>query len=211
MDEKEKVAIVTGGGAGIGQALCVALARRGMNVVVADLDGEKAEETVRQIQQVRGRASSATVDVAIEEGVRGLVDRTVSEHGRLDVMINNAGIGIGGDVRDLSLDHWQQVFAVNWWGVLHGTRAAYAQMTRQGFGHIVNVASMSGLLPHPFNAPYSASKHAVVGLSLALRHEADVHGVRVSVVCPGYVETDIFRTAKMINVDDEKRQGLPRR
>lgn len=206
----DEVAIVTGGGSGIGRALCIALAQQGARVIPADLDKEGAEETVRQILDTRGWASPSVIDVANEEDVERLVADVVSEHGRLDYMFNNAGIAVGGDARDLSLEHWDKVFAVNWQGVLFGTRFAYAHMTKQGFGHIVNVASLSGLLPHPFNTPYNASKHAVVGLSKGLRLEAADLGVRVSVVCPGYVETPILRTVKVLNVPDEKMRDFPR-
>jgi len=204
----DRIAVVTGGGAGIGRAVCAELARRGAAVVVADVDGEKAEKTANEIAGEGGRATSAAIDVSVEGEVQHLVDATVSRHGRLDYLFNNAGIAIGGDARDLTLEHWDKVFAVNWRGVLYGTQAAYRQMVEQGFGHIVNVSSLAGLLPQPFNAPYCASKHAVVGLSLALRYEGADLGVRVSVVCPGYVRTGITKSSKVVNVPDEKRERL---
>jgi NAD(P)-dependent dehydrogenase (short-subunit alcohol dehydrogenase family) len=204
----DRIAIVTGGGSGIGRAVCAELVRRRATVVVADLDQDKAEKTVAQITEEGGRATSAAVDVSVEDQVQHLLDATVSRYGRLDYLFNNAGIAIAGDVRDLTLEHWEKVFAVNWRGVLYGTRAAYAQMAKQGFGHIVNISSIFGLLPYPFNAPYCASKHAVVGLSLALRYEGADLGVRVSVVCPGYVMTEILTSFQVLNVPDEKRDRL---
>jgi NAD(P)-dependent dehydrogenase (short-subunit alcohol dehydrogenase family) len=126
--------------------------------------------------------------------VQELVDETVRDYGRLDYMFNNAGIGMGGEVRDMDLEHWRRVLEVNLWGVTCGTSAAYEEMVRQGFGHIVNTASLAGLIPLPMVAAYCATKHAVVGLSASLRAEAAALGIKVSVVCPGFVETGIFRS-----------------
>jgi NAD(P)-dependent dehydrogenase (short-subunit alcohol dehydrogenase family) len=203
-----RIAIVTGGGSGIGRALCAELARRGATVVVADRSRERAEEAAGQIAEQGGRATSAVVDVAAEDQVKRLVEAAVARHGRLDLMVNNAGTAIGGNARDLTDAQWEDVFAVNWGGVLHGTRTAYERMTRQGYGHIVNVSSLAGLLPQPFNAPYCASKHAVVGLSLALRYEGADLGVKVSVVCQGYVRTGIATASEMVNVSDENRRRI---
>ena len=107
------------------------------------------------------------------------------------------------DARDLELAHWQSVIEVNLMGVVHGTHAAYLQMCQQGSGHIVNIASLAGLVPFPTNAPYAASKHAVVGLSLSLRTEGAELGVRVSAVCPGFIQSNIFRATPFINVPRE--------
>lgn len=129
-----------------------------------------------------------------------LVERVAAERGRLDVVFNNAGIAVGGTVDELTLDHWNRTIDVNLRGVVHGVHAAYPIMKRQGFGHIVNTASLAGLVPAPLMAPYTATKHAVVGLSLALRAEAAAHGVRVSVVCPGFTDTPLL---------DNANPGLP--
>jgi short-subunit dehydrogenase len=124
--------------------------------------------------------------------VNRLVEITVNTHGRLDYLFNNAGIGIGGEVRCYQIEDWQRMFRVNLQGVANGIQAVYPFMLRQGFGHIVNTASMAGLVPSPWMVSYSAAKHAVVGLSLALRVEAADAGVRVSVLCPGVVRTSIL-------------------
>ncbi len=107
-------------------------------------------------------------------------------------MVNNAGIGIGGETRELLLAHWDRVIDVNLRGVVHGVHAAYPVMVEQGSGHIVNTASLAGLLPSPGATPYAMTKHGVVGLSLSLRAEAAQHGVRVTAVCPGVVDTPIL-------------------
>jgi NAD(P)-dependent dehydrogenase (short-subunit alcohol dehydrogenase family) len=188
-----RVAIVTGGASGIGRALGAALVRRGDQVVLADVEGAAGVQVAEQLTAVGpGAASAAAVDVRDAETVAALVTDTAARHGRLDLMFNNAGLGIGGPVEELDVAHWDRAIDVNLRGVVHGVHAAYPVMLRQGFGHIINTASMAGLLPTPGSAPYSTTKWAVVGLSLSLRGEAARRGVRVSVVCPGPVDTPIL-------------------
>ena len=205
-----RVAIVTGGASGIGRALCEELARRGAVAVVADINYHGGQTVASAIAANGGRASAALLDVTRAADVERLVEDTVRAHGRLDYMFNNAGIGVAGEVRDLSLDHWRKCADINLWGVIHGTTAAYAAMLRQGSGHIVNTASAAGLIGEPGLAPYSVTKSAVVALSTALRAEADGFGVRVSVVCPGFVDTAIYENAIGVKVDkDEFLAKLP--
>jgi NAD(P)-dependent dehydrogenase (short-subunit alcohol dehydrogenase family) len=188
-----KVAIVTGGASGIGAALVRALAARGARVVIADVDIVGAKTVAEQAGQAGSdQVSTAALDVRDAGAVADLISKTAGEHGRLDFMFNNAGIAVGGKVEELSLVHWDAVIDVNLRGVVHGVHAAYPLMLGQGFGHIVNTASLAGLVPGPMLAPYAAAKHAVVGLSLALRAEAAGRGVMVSVVCPGFVDTPLL-------------------
>jgi NAD(P)-dependent dehydrogenase (short-subunit alcohol dehydrogenase family) len=205
-----QVAIVTGGASGIGRALCEELARQGAVAVVADINAEGAQAVAASIAAQGGRAVAAPLDVTRAEDVERLVEETVRDHGRLDFMFNNAGIGVGGEVRNLSLDHWRKAIDINLWGVIYGTAAAYAAMLRQGSGHIVNTASAAGLVGEPGLIPYSVTKSAVVALSTALREEAAGFGVRVTVVCPGFVDTAIYENAIGIRVDkDEFLRKLP--
>ncbi len=183
-----QVAIVTGGGSGIGAALVRALTSRGATVVIADID----EASAKSVAGDAGAASTVAVDVRDSGAVADLVTQVAAEHGQLDLMFNNAGIAIGGMVDELTLDHWDRVIDVNLRGVVHGVHAAYPLMLRQGHGHIVNTASLAGLVPGPSLAPYAATKHAVVGLSLSLRAEGASRGVRVSAVCPGFVDTPLL-------------------
>jgi len=187
-----RVAIVTGGGSGIGAALSRALAARGDTVVVADIDGAAAEKVAGEIG---GTAVAAKVDVRDAAGVQALVDDAVDQHGRLDIMANNAGIAVGGDVLELTLAHWDRIIDINLRGVVHGIQAAYPVMARQRSGHIVNTASMAGLTAPAYLAPYVAVKHAVVGLSLSLREEAKAHNVNVTAVCPFWIDTPILDTS----------------
>ncbi|MFO1401412.1 MAG: SDR family oxidoreductase [Steroidobacteraceae bacterium] len=197
-------AIVTGGASGMGAAPCRELGRRGARVTVADRDLDGAQRVAAEISAARGAARAAGVDVAQAAQVQALVDAAVAEHGRLDYLFNNAGIGFAGDVRDTSLEQWRQVVEVNLMGVVHGVVAAYPLMARQGWGHIVNTASGAGIAPFAPLTPYCAAKFGVVGLSTALRQEAAPLGVRVSVVCPGSVATGIFGTAIMANLPRER-------
>ena len=184
-----KYAIVTGAGSGIGAALCRALVAAGANVVCTDIDGDAAEKTAAQLGE---RASAARLDVTDATAVQAAVDEVVSRAGRLDLMFNNAGIVWGGDTELLTLDQWNAIIDVNIRGVVHGVAAAYPLMVRQGHGHIVNTASMAGLSAAGQITSYVMSKHAVVGLSLALRSEAVPRGVGVLAVCPAAVETPIL-------------------
>jgi NAD(P)-dependent dehydrogenase (short-subunit alcohol dehydrogenase family) len=207
---QHQVAIITGGASGIGQALCHALATRGAKVIVADINAEGAEDVAAAIRQRGGQAAAYQVDVADAHSVKELVQHTVAAHRRLDYLFNNAGIAVTADTRDLRLEHWQQVIAVNLMGVIYGVQAAYPIMVQQGHGHIVNTASLAGLLPYPTNLPYATTKHALVGLSLSLRAEAADLGVKVSVVCPGWVQSGIYTASPILNVRREQMQpALP--
>ena len=188
-----RIAIITGAASGIGRALARALVLRGDTVVVADIDGDGAERVAGGLaRQGPGAVTSAALDVRDAAAVAALVRSTYDSHGRLDLMVNNAGIAIGGEACELLLAHWDRAIDVNLRGVVHGVQAVYPLMVRQRSGHIVNTASLAGLLPAPGATAYAMTKHAVVGLSLSLRGEAAAYGVRVTAVCPGVVETPIL-------------------
>jgi NAD(P)-dependent dehydrogenase (short-subunit alcohol dehydrogenase family) len=188
------VAVVTGGGSGIGVALGRALVRRGCDVVLADLDAPAAVAAADLLTaEGPGTAVASPLDVADASAVQGLIEATAARHGRLDWLFNNAGIGLGGEPEELTLAHWERCIDVNLRGVLHGCHAVYPIMKAQGFGRIVNTASMAGLGPGPGHAaPYNTTKFAVVGLSLSLRSAGAAFGVGVHVVCPGAIETPLL-------------------
>jgi NAD(P)-dependent dehydrogenase (short-subunit alcohol dehydrogenase family) len=190
-----RVAFITGAGSGIGRGIAEELARRGAVVVATDRDGASVEKVVAGIRERGGRAEAKTVDVTRADAVREAVEATVSVHGRLDYMFNNAGIGFSGEVRDTTLEQWRMVLDVNVNGVIYGIHAAYPIMVRQGSGHIVNTASLAGLVIAPTMAPYAASKHAVVGISRALRAEGEALGVKVTALCPGFIATAVYENA----------------
>jgi NAD(P)-dependent dehydrogenase (short-subunit alcohol dehydrogenase family) len=184
-----KQAIVTGAGSGIGAALCRALVEVGANVLCTDIDADAADRTASALGP---RARSVRVDVTSADSVQAAVDDVVSRAGRLDLMFNNAGITWAADTEKLTLAHWNSIIDVNIRGVVHGVAAAYPQMVEQGHGHIINTASMAGLAAAGQITSYVMTKHAVVGLSLALRSEAAAHNIGVLAICPAAVETPIL-------------------
>lgn len=204
-----RVAIVTGGASGIGAALGAELARQGAVVVLADRQLELAEQVAAEIREGGGRAEAIAVDVRELASIERVVDATRSRHGRIDLCFNNAGIAVGGELDTYTQRDWDDVFDVNLRGVAYGIQAVYPVMIRQGSGHIVNTASMAGLVGAPAEGSYGAAKHAVVGISKTLRMEAKRHGVRVSVLCPGAIRTPILTGGKfgrlnMRGLSDEK-------
>jgi NAD(P)-dependent dehydrogenase (short-subunit alcohol dehydrogenase family) len=186
-----RTAIVTGAGSGIGAALSRALVAAGAHVVCADLDLSAATSVAASCAGP-GTARVEALDVTDAAAVSALVSSVADEAGALDLMFNNAGISIGGETEELTLDHWNAIIDVNIRGVVHGVHAAYPLMVRQGDGHIVNTASMGGLMAAGLLTSYVMTKHAVVGLSLALRSEAATHGVGVTAICPSAVDTPIL-------------------
>lgn len=199
----QRVALVTGAGSGIGRALALELARGGAIVVASDIDPGRIEETCKEAEGLAGSLEGLCVDVASHEAVDQMVRDTRTRHGRIDYLFNNAGIAVAGEVRDVSLEDWRRVLDVNLDGVIHGVVAAYGIMVEQGSGHIINTASVEGLAPFANTVSYVASKHAVVGLSTALRVEGADLGVRVSAVCPGLILTRIFEDSKYVGMDRE--------
>lgn len=191
---------MTGGASGIGKAMAAELVERGAEVMLADRDAELAEATATALGD---RARAVEVNVTDAAAMKSVVDDTVARSGRLDFFFNNAGIGFGGDVSRIDLDAWNRVVDVNLRGVAHGVFAAYPRMVEQGFGHIVNTASVAGLVPTPMMVSYGTAKHAVVGLSTSLRLEAEQHGVRVSALCPGVIRTPILTGGKYGGMVDE--------
>ena len=203
------VAIVTGAASGIGRAISEALALRGSQVVLADVDLDDAETAAGQIRDKGGQASAKRLDVSRFVDFQTLANDTVAQLGRIDYVFNNAGIGVVGEVADYTMDAWDRILGVNLLGVIHGVHSVYPVMLRQGFGHIVNTASMAGLTLAPGMASYTTTKHAVVALSWALRAEAQSRGVRVSVFCPGVIRTPLLgggRHGIFLGSTPEKRQ-----
>jgi len=186
------VALVTGGASGIGAALGRELARRGAWVALGDREVALAEAEAARIVAAGGRAEARGLDVRDAEAVDALVADVFGRHGRLDYLFNNAGIAVGGQAVHLRLEDWREAVEVNLMGVVHGVQAAWPRLAAQGFGHVVNTASMAAFLPTAMAVPYGTTKSAVLGLSLALRLEGEPLGVRVSALCPGVIRTPIL-------------------
>ena len=185
----DKVAIVTGGGSGIGEATSLRFSQEGAAVIVADMRLRKAEAVAKQINEQGGHALAIEVDVSIAESVATLVDRTVAEYGQLDVMFNNAGTLRPGSVIELDVDDWDLVMGVNVRSVYLGGKFAIPAMLNSGGGSIINTASISGLHGDGGAVAYAASKAAVINLTRAMSTDHAADGIRVNAICPGTIET----------------------
>jgi NAD(P)-dependent dehydrogenase (short-subunit alcohol dehydrogenase family) len=184
-----KSAFVTGGASGIGAALATKLVDEGGEVWIADRQLGPAQELAQRLNNGCAKAHAIELDVRSYPSFEHAIAKAVQQSGRIDYLFNNAGIGVGGEVDSYTLDDWNDVFDVNLRGVAHGIQAVYPVMIRQRSGHIVNTASTFGLVTVPWLASYTATKHAVVALSKTLRLEAERHGIKVSVLCPGAIRT----------------------
>jgi NAD(P)-dependent dehydrogenase (short-subunit alcohol dehydrogenase family) len=200
---RDKVAVVTGGAAGIGAELVRQLSAAGAAVLIADLAVGPAERLACDLTARGGRVAACQTNVARYDEVEQAVQTAAEKFGRIDLIFNNAGVGLAGEMRDLQLADWKPIVDVNLWGVIHGVHAALPVMLRQGSGQIVNVASAAGLVPRPGMVPYAATKFAVVGLSTSLRYEVEDLGIRVNAVCPFHVATAIFQNTRFRNIDGE--------
>ena len=206
-------AIVTGGASGIGRSLAKALVDKGCEVTIADLQGDLARKVAVEISPPNASVHAVELDTRDVNAMERLVQDTVARTGRLDYMFNNAGIGMGGDAISHSSEDWQNIISINLCGVINGVLSAYPVMVRQGFGHIVNTASIAGIIPFAGMIGYTTAKHAVMGLSQSLRAEAALSGVRVSVLCPGAIRTPILANGGkfgriLYNVTSEKILSL---
>lgn len=205
---KDKVALITGGGSGIGRCLCLELGREGSRVIVTDIALETAKEVAAEIKAAGGQAWAMWLDVSEVEAVQAVVKEIKQSFQRLDYIFNNAGIALAGEIRDMTYSQWQKMIDVNIWGVIYGSTEAYKLMTEQGYGHIVNIASVSGLVGAPITAAYATTKYAVVGYSTTLRAEAEALGVQVTVVCPAFVDTNMYQNVNVIKADRKRSLSL---
>lgn len=187
-----RTAIVTGAGSGIGAEIARQLARRGAAVLVTDIAEESIRGVAKEITESGGRGEAMVVDVTDRARLAEAIDTVVDQHGRLDYMFNNAGVAIFGEFDEVTLDEWDKTIDVNLRAVAHGSALAYRRMVHQGTGHIVNTASVAGLVPVSLQAHYCATKHAIVGMDKTLRLEAAQHGVRVTTFCPAFVQSGMF-------------------
>jgi NAD(P)-dependent dehydrogenase (short-subunit alcohol dehydrogenase family) len=192
MELQGQVAIVTGAGRGIGRATALELARMGADIVVAELDGANAERTASEVRGLGRRALVVRTDVTSRKDLGTMVEQTRAELGRIDVLVNNAGIYRAAATLDVTEEHWDAIMNINARGLFFASQAVLPAMIAQKRGVIVNLASMAGKIGSRANLPYNASKAAVISMtkSLALAHAAD--GIRVNCVCPGFVETDMW-------------------
>lgn len=200
-----KRVFITGAARGIGFAMATLAHARGASVVVTDVDESAAQDAAAKLSVGgNGRAFGLSLDVTDADAYEDVFAKVERDEGAVDVAVHNAGVATVGFVETLPLEEWRRVIEVNLFGVVHGVHVAYPRMAARGAGHIVNVASLAGLIPFPSGAPYAASKHAVVGLSESLRAEARATGVGVTCACPGYIGTDIFSSSHYVGVESDR-------
>jgi butyryl-CoA dehydrogenase len=198
-DVTGRVAAVTGAGSGIGRALSIELARRGAHVALSDVDTEGLAETVAACEGHGVKVTSAAVDVADRSAVHDWAEQVVDEHGRCNLIVNNAGVALSATVESMTYDDLDWLMGVNFWGVVHGTKEFLPHLKVAGEGHVVNVSSVFGLMAIPSQSAYNAAKFAVRGFTDALRIELDIErcGVSATTVHPGGIRTNIVRNARL--------------
>lgn len=203
MKLNDKVVVITGAGSGIGRATAKLFGSHKALVVVSDINMESAEKVAAEIRNDGGKASALQTDVTQLEQVKELVQVVVAKYGGLDVMVNNAGIGGKKQAKtaDHSLEDWHNVIAVNQTGVFYCMKVAIQQMLKQGYGNIVNVASLAGLKASGNNLSYSASKFAVVGMTKSAALEYGRKNIRINAVCPGFTHSALLEQLLAVSPD----------
>ena len=196
---KNKVVVITGASGGIGEATALLLAQQGAKVVVGARSAERLEQLVSKISDAKGEASCLKTDVKKRSDVLSLVNFALNQYGKIDVFINNAGIGPISPLDELRVDEWDDMIDVNIKGVLYGIAAALPVFRTQGFGHFVNIASTAGLKVAPNMSVYAGTKFAVRAISEGLRQEAG-ENLRVTVITPGFVNTDFVQSVASVGI-----------
>lgn len=196
---RDRVAAITGAGSGIGRALAVELARRGAHLALSDVDTEGLAETVNRCEGYGAKVSSTRVDVANRDEVFDWADAIVDEFGRVNLIVNNAGVALGANIAEMDIADFEWLMSINFWGVVHGTQAFLPHLKASGEGHVVNLSSVFGLFAVPTQSAYNAAKFAVRGFTDALRMELEIEGAPVSAttIHPGGIKTNIARNARM--------------
>jgi len=205
MELANKVAVITGGASGIGRATALAMARRGADLVLADVNDGRLAEVGAAIERLGRRALTVHCDVAVDADVERLARETLAAMGRADILMNNAGVVLCGALEEIAVADWEWEFGINFFGIVRGIRAFLPHLLARGSGYIVNTASMAGLFAlSGAGAPYVASKFAVVGLSEALALYTRPRGIGVSVLCPSAVDTNLGENGRVIGLSPEE-------
>lgn len=194
-----KVAAITGAGSGIGRALALELAARGAAIAISDIDAARVEETAELAHALGADVMSSTLDVSDKGAVFAWADEVAARYGKVNLIFNNAGVALSATIDEITYEDFQWLFDINFWGVVHGTKAFLPHLKASGEGHIVNISSVFGLIAVPGLAAYNTSKFAVRGFTETLRQELDIEraGVSSSCVHPGGIQTNIARDAEM--------------
>ncbi|MES2797235.1 MAG: SDR family oxidoreductase [Bacteroidota bacterium] len=197
----KKITIITGAAAGIGKELAIQLNEQGHQVIALDIDFEGLKSLGNSIEKMQ-------LDVADYQAVKQTFSDIFQKYRRIDYVYANAGIAVAGEIRDIDIIQWQKIISININGVINCATEAYSLMLRQGFGHIINTASLAGLVPSVTMGAYSTTKFAIVGFSRVLRAEAREFGINVTAVCPGYIKSNIYDNAIYNNVKKEAAMGI---
>jgi len=190
---KDRVAIVTGGGAGIGRSICINMAKEGAKIAVMDINEEAALETAEMIEKEDGEALALKMDVTSKADVKATTAKVLRTHGKIDILVNNAGTDIKGAITELTERTWDTLMDINLKGVFLCTQAVSHSMIEQRYGRIVNISSMAGKTGEPLTSPYCATKFGVIGFTQSIALELGKHNITVNAVCPGPVDTDLIR------------------
>lgn len=210
-DFKNKICVVTGAGSGIGAACAQALAAEGAYVVMTDIRSDMLETVHKKIVEAGGRGETHIVDVSDRDAMFALADKVDKAHGGADLILNNAGVAHSATVAEMTMDNFNWIMDIDFWGVVYGTQAFLPHFLKRGSGHVANVSSIFGLIGVPTQSAYNAAKYGVLGFSEALRHEMVAHNVGVTVIHPGGINTNIVRHARMSqgpNAEAEHEQAI---
>ncbi len=204
----DKVAAITGAASGIGRALALALAQQGCHIALSDLDEKSLAETATLASSYDVKVTTTTLNVADREAVHAWADTVVKDHGKVNMIFNNAGVALGGTVQDTDYSDYEWIMNINMWGVVYGTKAFLPHIQQAGEGHIINISSIFGIFAQPTQSAYNMSKFAVRGFTESLRQELDLGKGNVSATCvhPGGIKTNIAKNARM-NKSIEKLTG----
>lgn len=204
---RDRVAVVTGAGSGIGRATAVALARKGCNLALADVNEEGMQQTARTIEALGRETSRHKVDVADKLAMAAFAEEVIDAHGRANIVVNNAGIGIAAPFEDHSLEDLERIININLWGVIYGCWFFIPHLKKEDEAQIVNISSAAGIVPAPGMSSYCTTKFAVRGLSESIRYELDQYKIGVTSVHPGVINTNIPQATAFLRPEDQKKKA----
>ena len=205
---KDKTAVITGSGKGLGEAMALLFSREGAKIVVFDIDEGAGRETVEQIRGQGGEAIFVHGDVSNPDDAVRVIDATVNAYGRVDVLVNNAGIHVDRTVADTTEEEWDRILGVNLKGVFLCSKAAIPQMRRQGGGNIISISSISGLIGQLNQAAYNASKHGIIGLVRCMAYDHALENIRANAICPGVMNTPLVASVPEEHIAPYRKTSL---
>lgn len=205
---KDKTAVITGSGKGLGEAMALLFSREGAKIVVFDIDEPAGRETVEQIQEQGGEAIFVHGDVSNPDDAVRLINTAVDAYGRVDVLVNNAGVHVDRTVADTTEEEWDRILGVNLKGVFLCSKAAIPQMRRQGGGNIICISSISGLIGQLNQAAYNASKHGIIGLVRCMAYDHALENIRANAICPGVMNTPLVASVPEEHIAPYRKTSL---